>query len=209
LAVLPLLGPWFVHPALDAAGSAGRLGLASDETHALSDQSVRELVLGPGDFGFDGPDGTPFYGPEERAHMGDARLLLGLCLAAGGVSLLGLALTLVRRPEQRRLTWKLIARSGLVVALAVVVLGVLSSVAFDSLFTLFHRLAFPGGNWTFDPQTQRLVQLYPFGFWQIAAAALGALMMVLGLGAWIIGRRLGREPSEGAASGPTRPVTSG
>jgi len=86
--VLPLLGPWFIHPALDAADSAGRLGLAADETYALSDQSVLELVLARGEFAFEGPDGMPFYDADERAHMRDARLLLGFCLAAGGVSLL-------------------------------------------------------------------------------------------------------------------------
>ena len=49
-------------------------------------------------------------------------------------------------------------------------------------------LAGPGGNYAFDPRTQRLVQLYPFAFWQIAAAAYGVLALVLGLTAWIVGR---------------------
>ena len=77
--------------------------------------------------------------------------------------------------------------------------------AFDSLFTLFHQLFFPGGNWSFDPSTQRLVQLYPFRFWQIASAALGMLVFLLGIGAWLLGRRAaGRQHPGSAPNAPRR-----
>ena len=57
-------------------------------------------------------------------------------------------------------------------------LGVVGALAFGALFTLFHELAFPAGNWAFDPATQRLVQLYPLGFWQVAAGRSGLLVVV-------------------------------
>ncbi len=84
----------------------------------------------------------------------------------------------------------------------VVVLGLLSLVAFDSLFVLFHQVVFPGGGWSFDPASQRLVQLYPFVFWQIAAAAFGLLVLLLGSLTWWLGRRLGR--SDGPTDGDQR-----
>lgn len=205
LAVLPLLTPWFMHPALDAAGSAGRLDLARDVVHGLSDRSVHELVLGPATFEFAGPDGQPFYDPDERSHLQDARLLLGLFLLGGGASLLGLAAAFVRWPYRRAPMWLVIGRAGLAAAGAVALLGLVSIVAFETLFTLFHQVFFPGGNWAFDPATQRLVQLYPFGFWQIAATALGALVFGLGLAVWWLARRLGRS----AAAQPTPAATSG
>ncbi len=188
LAMLPLLTPRFLHLALDAAGSAERLGLTSEQTHALSDASVRQLVLGPGDFDISGPDGQPFYDADERSHLGDARLLFGIFFVAGGVALIGLAYALVRRPAQRTATWTVIRRAGLTTAVVVVLLGLISLIAFDSLFTLFHRLFFPGGNWAFDPATQHLVQLYPVRFWQIVAAAFGGLVFLLGLATWLLGR---------------------
>ena len=203
LAVLPLLGPWFTHPALDAAGAAEWTGLTSAQVHTLSDRSVEELLLGPGAFDFAGPDGQSFYGPSERAHLRDARLLLGICLVAGGLAILVLAWALVRRPDRRSATWRVISRTGLATAVAVVLLGFLSIFAFDSLFTLFHRVFFPGGNWSFDPATQHLVQLYPFRFWQLAAAALGSLLLVLGLGTWLLGRVLAARAPAGRASEPT------
>lgn len=203
LAVLPLLTPWFMHTALDAAGAVDRLGLSGSQVHALSDQTVRELVLGPGDFAFSGPDGQAFYDTDERGHLGDARLLLGLFLVAGGISLAALAGGLVRWQTRRIAIWTAIRRSGLLTSVAVIVLGFISLVAFDSLFELFHRVFFPGGNWAFDPSTQRLVQLYPFRFWQIAAAMLGTLVFVLGLITWLLGRWMSREAA--ADSTPNAP----
>ncbi len=187
MAVLPLLTPWFIHRALDAAGSAGLLGLSQAQAHELSDQSVRQLVLG-GEFDFSGPDGEPFYDIDEQGHMGDARLLLGVCLIAGGIGIIAIAATLGVWRDRRAAIWTVVRRSGLTTSMAVVLLGFISLVAFDSLFTLFHQVFFPGGNWSFDPSTQRLVQLYPFRFWQIASAALGTLIFIIGLATWLLGR---------------------
>ena len=212
MAVLPLLTPAFTHPALDMAGSAGQLGVQTGVAHRWSDLSVAELVLGPGSFAFDGPDGPgagPFYDSAERGHLADARLLLWLCLIAGAVSLLVIGGLIARADEERRrATWRIVSRAGATAAAAVILLAVVSLVAFDALFTLFHQLFFPGGNWSFDPATQRLVQLYPFAFWQVTATAFGVLVAVLGVAAWWLGRRLGRsapvrlEPPPSARAAP-------
>jgi integral membrane protein (TIGR01906 family) len=192
--MLPLLAPPFIHAALDAAGSADYLGLPATQVHELSDRSVTELVLGPGTFAFDGPNGAPFYDALERGHLSDARTLLWLCLAAGAISALGLMLALARSTARgRALIWRDLSRAGATASLGVVVLAVMSLLAFGTLFTLFHQIVFPGGNWSFDPVTQRLVQLYPFAFWQIVAAAYGSLVLIIGLGAWLLGRMLAKR----------------
>jgi integral membrane protein (TIGR01906 family) len=189
-----------MHTALDAAGSAELLRLTDAQTHALSDRTVRELVT-TGNFELEAPDGQPFYDVDERGHLGDARLLLALFLIAGGVGIIAVGGALSRWPERRVETWTVVRRAGLTTAITVVILGFISLVAFDSLFTLFHRIFFPAGNWSFDPSTQRLVQLYPFAFWQIAAAAAGTLVFVLGLATWLLGRwASGRAASDQAAS---------
>ncbi len=157
------------------------------QTYEMSDRSVEQLVLG-GDFDFAGPDGEPFYDIDERGHLGDARVLLSVFLIAGGVGFIAIAAALRMRRDRRLAIWTVVRRAGLATALAVVAIGLLSLIAFDSLFTLFHQVFFPGGNWAFDPSTQHLVQLYPFRFWQIASAALGTLVLIIGLAAWLLGR---------------------
>jgi integral membrane protein (TIGR01906 family) len=195
LAILPLLAPPGIHVALDAARSADLLGLPSGQVHDLSDRSVAELVVGPGTFVFEGPDGGPFYDPAERGHLADARALLWLFLAAGALSALGLTLSIVRASApERRSIWRSVSQAGAAAAIGVVVMGIGSVVAFATLFTLFHQVFFPGGGWSFDPATQRLVQLYPQAFWQIVAAVYGALVLVIGLGGWWLGRSLSRRP---------------
>src|ERR671915_9057 len=74
--VVLLLTPLYVHPALDAAGAPASLGLSAAETHRLSDRTVGELVFGPGDFAFAGPDGARFYDAAEASHMQDVRFVL-------------------------------------------------------------------------------------------------------------------------------------
>lgn len=191
LAVMPLLSPILIHPALDAAGSAALLGVEPAGAYEMSDRSVSELLWGPATFDFAGPGGSAFYDAAEQGHLRDARTLLWLCLVAGALSAAGIAFALVRSSaDARRRLWGTISAAGAVTASVVVVLGVVSLVAFDTLFRLFHEVFFPGGNWAFDPSTQRLVQLYPFAFWQIATAALGVLLVLLGTGAWWLGRHL-------------------
>jgi integral membrane protein (TIGR01906 family) len=197
LAVLPLLTPWFIHAALDASAAATRLGVESAQAYALSDRSVEDLVLASGDFAFAGPDGQPFYDDSERSHLRDARVVLWLLLIVGGLCLIGIGAIYGRASSgARQVAWRSVSRAGLTTAITIVVLGVVSLVAFGTVFALFHQIFFPAGNYSFDPATQRLVQLYPFRFWQIAAGALAVLVFLLAAAAWLVGRRRARRPLE-------------
>jgi integral membrane protein (TIGR01906 family) len=201
LAILPLLTPLFLHPALEAAGSARALGLDHPAVTRASDDAVRDLLSLEGTFAFPGPSGGPFLDPSERAHLGDARTLLWLALAAGAASVAVIILALARHHgAERRAVVRAISRGGACAAIGAVVIGVVGVLAFGSLFTLFHQVAFPGGNWTFDPASQRLVQLYPLAFWQLAAAALGLLVVTLGTLTWWAARAVSRR-SAGAPDG--------
>lgn len=191
LSILTLLTPWFTHPALDLANSASWLGVPPEVARDLSDRSVHELVFGPGTFGLTGPDGEALYDAAERGHLADARVLLLATLVAGAGSGLALGLAMRRSDGRRRAAlWRAVAIGGAASSLGAVALGLAGMVAFGPFFELFHQVFFPGGNWAFDPTSQRLVQLYPMAFWQLAAAGLGTLTAVLGLTAWLIGRRM-------------------
>ena len=198
LALLPLLTPWVMHPTLDAAQSAAWLGTDSGTVHALSDRTVDELLFGPGTFAFPGPDDLPFYVPAEVSHLHDARTLLWLLVGFGALATLGMGVALVRGAAPIA-TVRAIGLGGAVTAIGVVLIGVVGLVAFEPLFELFHRIFFPGGNWAFDPRTERLVQLYPYAFWQLIAAALGGAAAVIGVIVWLLARLIAgpRALSEG------------
>ncbi|MDL2334630.1 MAG: DUF1461 domain-containing protein [Chloroflexota bacterium] len=190
VAVLGLTTPLWMHPALGATGAGvpGHL----DQTIAVSDETVQQLLFGPGDFDVrfmcpgTGPCPT-VYTADEAAHLRDARLLLwlGITLAVASAVLIGAAL--VHRPKDAR-RWRAVARGGAGLAIGAVVVVVVGYFAFDALFTLFHEVFFPQGNWEFPPDSN-MIRLYPYAFWQLTAAALGALCVIGGGIVWWFARR--------------------
>ena len=192
LSLVLLLLPLYMHPALDAAGAPGRLGVSPAEARALSDRTVAELLLGPGTFAFAGPDGRPFYGADEAGHLRDVRLVLYGFLALVGLSSVAVAGALARG-WRRAAVWQGLARGGAGLVVLLLAGGLFAILAFELAFELFHRLLFPGGNWAFDPGTQRLVQLYPLAFWQLTTAALGLLASGSGVLLWFVARRRERR----------------
>lgn len=200
VAVLLVLPPFVLHPLLDAAGSASFLGVAPDEAHRYSDLTVTGLVVGPGTFAFAGPGGGPLFDASEASHLRDARTLLHGFLAVCAVAALLVVAASMR--ARRSDVWRDVARGGGGLAVAIVVLGAIALVAFEPAFELFHRVFFPGGNWAFDPGSQRLVQLYPLAFWRYVSALLGVIALILGAATWALARR--RTDDAGADEGGPR-----
>jgi integral membrane protein (TIGR01906 family) len=185
LALLPLLTPWVMHAVLDLADSATWLGMDPAAVHAASDRTVNELLFGPGTWIAPGPDGTgTFFDETEVQHLRDVRQLLWLTYVVAALAFLAV-LVILERSADRDQVLGAIGLGGALVAVTVVIGAIVGVLAFDPLFELFHRVFFPQGEWAFDPGSQRLVQLYPFRFWQIMAAALGVLMVLLGVAAWL------------------------
>ena len=192
VALLILFTPFWLHPALDAADFAAWLGMTPQAAHDYSDRTVGDLVFASGDFAFTAPDGTPFFDEAERAHMRDVRVVLYGFLALSALAAVGLAVITYRRRADAAV-WRGISRGGAWLIVGTLVVGVFAAVAFDQAFELFHEIFFPGGNFSFDPATQRLVQLYPFAFWQYTSAALGVLLIAGGGLTWFFARRLARR----------------
>jgi hypothetical protein len=202
VAVLDLTTPLWMHFAIPSAGG-GIPGLSLDENLQVSDRTIDQLLFGPGDFDIARGDFQPpcppgafcpmrrtIYTEAEAAHLRDARVLLwlGIMLAVASAVLIGAAL--IHRPKDAR-RWRAVARGGAGVAIGAVVIGVVGYFAFDTLFVLFHEVFFPGGNWEF-PADSNMIRLYPYPFWELTAAALGALC-VIGSGAvWFVARRRAR-----------------
>lgn len=179
VAVLPFLTPQWVSFEQGRANAIGWTGYTPDELNMASNAILGDLVLGSSDFDVE-VSGVAVLGEDERGHMRDVRsIFVGLwLLAAGSVVVLAAA----GRRRDRSAIWRAVRRGALGLALAIVVAGGVALVAFDVLFEVFHQLLFPAGSYTFDPATQRLVQLFPFQFWQETAIVVGVVIIVLALG---------------------------
>jgi integral membrane protein (TIGR01906 family) len=202
VAIAPFLSsPWLAFEQ-GRAEATGWTGFSEAELAKVTNAIVEDLVLGPADFDAS-VDGAPVLNERERGHMRDVRtVFMGLWVLTGAAFIvLGLA-ALLDRPR----FWRGVRRGAAVLAVGVVVLGVVALVAFDSLFETFHRLLFAGGSYTFDPASDRLVQLFPFVFWQETAMAVGVVIVGLsGLLWWIAGdreRAAHRSAATGSSANP-------
>jgi len=170
------LTPPVIHLLLSVSDSHAALGVEPRVAEALSDALVGDLLT---DGAFDAPLGDePLLSAGERSHLADVGGLLRAVLVAGLGGLLVLAFARVRRRTWLRVAIRdgaaLIVGGALVAAAAFVL-------AFDATFAFFHGLFFAAGTWTFNPATDRLVQLYPQDFWVLAALLFCLVLAVFSL----------------------------
>jgi integral membrane protein (TIGR01906 family) len=207
ITILALSIPLFLNPIWvgfeqGRAGATAWTGFSEADLKAVTDAILSDLVFGPPDFDA-AVGGTPVLDERERAHMRDVRgVFIGFFVIAAAAAIVALVIAARRDPGQRRATWRSIRGGAIWLVEALVVAGIIAIVAFDALFELFHRLLFAGGSYTFDPRTDRLVQLFPFQFWQESAIALGVVAIIGALVvAAVANRRLApAHASEGPAS---------
>ena len=176
LAILPFLSPQWMAFEQGRANATGWTGFTTEQLNGVTGSILSDLVFGPAAFDVQ-VDGRPVLDERERGHMRDVRTaFMGLWIAAAAS--LVVLLVASRRPDRRR-TWRAIRRGAAGLAVAVVALGAVALVAFDALFEAFHRVLFPAGSYDFDPATERLVQLFPFQFWQESAIVVGIVILAL------------------------------
>jgi len=109
----------------------------------------------------------PLFNDKEITHMEDVQRLIQFFLrmqivaAAVVVLRVGVAVAFDRAaaPVGRELLWS----TALMVALVVLV-GVLSLIDFDGLWTRFHQIAFRNDLWQLDPSKDYLIMLFPKPF---------------------------------------------
>jgi integral membrane protein (TIGR01906 family) len=191
LAILPFLTPAWVGFAQDRADATAWTGYQPEEVRAATDALLHDLVLGPPAFDVQ-VAGSPVLTERERAHLRDVRgVFAGLAIAA--VAALIVLVAVMVGARRSAWAWRAVRRGALGLALATLGLAVVASVAFDAAFEVFHRLFFAGGTYTFDPATERLVQLFPDQLWFETTIAVGVVMLALALlTAALAGRRAGR-----------------
>jgi integral membrane protein (TIGR01906 family) len=196
VSILPFLTPQWIAFEQGRANATAWTGYTTGQLRTATDAILSDLVFGPPDFDVE-VDGEAVLAERERGHMRDVRtVFMGLWILAGASLVI---LVVARLRMERVVAWRAVRHGALSLAGAVTVIGVVAVVAFDALFELFHRIVFPGGSYTFDPASERLVQLFPFAFWQETAMVVGALIVVVALVvAAVAGRRtthVGRMPA--------------
>lgn len=157
-------------------------GLPEAEYPAMA-KMIAGYLSGDGDsfqltYAEDGVEYRAFQ-PHEQQHMADVQGLFDLCrtvlLAGLGVSA-ALTGALICLRNRRALVW---LRRTMYVLLALLALVAVAAVkAFDSLFILFHEIAFTNDLWLLNPSTDMLIRLMPLEFFIAYAAIIGVCWLI-------------------------------
>ncbi len=201
IAILPFLTPAWVSFEQGRTHAAALAGLTDAELSLATNAILHDLVLGPPEFAVE-LNGTPVLEERERSHMRDVRGVFAGFFLLAAIAAVGLVVLVAgaRRMGHPERAWSAISTGMRGLIVGIVVAGVIAAVAFDQLFSIFHQLFFPAGSFTFDPRTDRLVQLFPFDFWSETTIVLGGVIVA---GAAILSVATGRLARRAAA----RPVS--
>lgn len=182
---LLLFNPWFV------SGLQQRHAVADafDVDQAAIDAVTGQLLA---DIAFDGPftaslDGTtPLLDASEQSHMTDVSGLVRMLAGVVAVALVvGAMSAFLLRREPRRQGRIMIGVAGAIGAAAIGI-GLVFALAFDTAFTIFHKLFFPPGTWQFTPGSN-LITLFPEPFWFDASLVAGVAIVIGALVVALIG----------------------
>jgi integral membrane protein (TIGR01906 family) len=181
----------------DKVQATAQTGYTIQELGQLDRAILGDMFFGPGRFDAQ-LRGEVVFNERERQHLADVRTaFFGLGIAAV-ISIVVLIAT--RRLRRDRAGFWAAVRAG-AGALAGSVIGAAIFVifAFPVVFELFHRLLFPGGTYTFDPTTERLVQVFPQALWSDTTLAAGLVILIV---AAFVYTSAGKRSREAAARLP-------
>ena len=209
LGIVALVVPLFLNPVWvsfeqERAQAPEWTGFTVTDLRVVTDAILVDLVVGPPDFDV-ALAGEAVLNEREREHMRDVRtVFIGFFTVTAIVVAAGVLVAVRRGRAGRAETWRSIRSGAIGLIVGLVLVGGFAFIAFDVLFQVFHQLLFAGGSYTFDPATERLVQLFPFQFWQETAIALGAVaIIVAGIVAVVAHRRIERVARASAATAPS------
>jgi integral membrane protein (TIGR01906 family) len=198
VAIALFFNPAWVSFAQGRANAAAYTGWTAEQVDAVT----RDIVLESGsDRGPSATGRRPAVFDGERSHMVDVR---GVLMMFYTVVAAALAALFIAGLASRRARWfrGAVALGAGGLAVGAVVVGIAFFVFFDTAFTLFHQLFFAAGTWSFDPATDRMVQLLPYQFWTETSAAISVVGLGLTLGVWAAARRRARPDAAPAGQDP-------
>ena len=187
LTVALFFNPLWIGFEQERTGVPAITGYTSDQVQAVTGSILADLYFGPPAFAV-AVNGQPVLDSAERSHMVDVRGVLVPVTILFGVAL-AVLVALVAAYRRSAWVWRAIARGSSALVLVGIVVSVAVLFFFDAVFLLFHLVVFPQGNFSFDPRTQRLTQLFPDQFWTETSIAIAVVGVTIAVAAGLVARR--------------------
>lgn len=176
---IPATADWVMRPLMEHYAPPEDTRLPAEEYAPVVDMITRYLKGGNDAFQhIFTVDGTEYaaFDAKEQHHMADVQDLFRLCRFAAwlgwGIVICG------GLSARRKLAWHTFRRALTAILAAVTVVIILACIDFNSLFVLFHQIAFTNDLWLLNPQTDLLIRLMPIEFFISYAAIIGGLWLL-------------------------------
>ncbi len=115
--------------------------------------------------------------PDALSHLDDCYSLISVAIPMlWGIFVVFLGTFAYLYVKQRRLVAHVLIISPSVLLALLLLFGAWALLDFNGLFTAFHHVFFPQGNWTFS-YSSLLISMYPLGFWM----GMGTVWLVISL----------------------------
>lgn len=187
LAVAAFFNPLWIAFEQDRTGVAAITGFTPGQVQGVTGSILADLFFGPPAFAVS-VNGRDVLDAAERSHMVDVRAVLLPALLVLAVATMAGAI-LVARYRRERWLWRAVGRAAGALTVIGVVVGIGVLFFFDAAFLLFHLVFFPQGNFSFDPRTERLTQLFPEQFWTETTIGVAAVGLALAAVVALLARR--------------------
>jgi len=184
-----MTSPWFTRLAVPGQLDTQTAGLSEERMVELAEQ-VRMFVTDASAPDLPATvDGRSAFDEAAVSHLIDVR---DVVILSRWVTLLAAGLLIIcilwgassgqRIAVGRGLRW---GGAGLLIAISLVLL--VGFLDFDGFFTTFHGVFFDAGTWQF-PADALIIQIFPIGFWMLAAMITGVVTVILSTGLILAGR---------------------
>jgi integral membrane protein (TIGR01906 family) len=127
------------------------------------------------------------FNQEETTHLRDVKDILQTTFRVQEIAVMFVLAYVVgvfiwaREGTLRTLAAQVLISGALTVALLLVV-GIAAALSFDAAWSRFHEVLFTNDLWQLDPDTDRLIQMFPEAFWQDITLWIGvATLAEMGL----------------------------
>jgi len=181
---LPIYCRFFYYLQINALELPEVTGYDYATIKAAYDQVLNFLTLPGREFG----TGVFRYTESGKAHFYDCKALFNLNLIALIISSVTLiTLFVLEKKKVITLSRPFGMHVSFISALSIFVffgvLAVVIAIDFDTAFTVFHHLFFPGkDNWLFDPRYDQILRILPQDFFMNCAILIGSSIILISLG---------------------------
>lgn len=140
----------------------------------------------------DEKEGLEGFTAGEISHLEDVKKVMKFADYLFYILFLMLSLILTYNRKDKKFTLRLLKFGGIGTIVFVLLILIFTLVSFNFSFTVFHKIFFPQGNWTF-PFDSKLIQTFPLEFFIEVSRNMFVLSLVLGVLIVGIGRKVMRK----------------